>query len=484
MHTPNTPGWISANRLGFSLLQLALLLISFPVTGTLCAGQELTRGQILETVACQGNPLQTYALYLPSSYVPDRKWPILYALDPGARGLMPVRRFREAAEKYGYILAGSNNSRNGPVRIVEEAVNAMLRDTQLRFSIDTQRFYLAGFSGGARAAVEVGFAMKGKVAGIAAFGAGFPSDLPPTAATPFAVYLAAGFEDFNFPELRELDRTLSGLRVPHQFETFPGGHDWPPEVVCTHAVEWLELEAMKSGLRGRDASLIESIYAQTVEEAEALERQGRRDASLERYAAAREVFSGLRDLTAVTLKIRQLDPAEDVRKSRALEKDVERRQKITVSDLSLLFENVKAGRDPLAAAQELRTRLSRIRGEADQKKDAVARIAGLRVLTEFWIVLNAEASDAFEKQDFRAAALRLELMTQIQPDNPQVFFHLARAQSLGGRTKQAMEALVNAVAKGYRDIETLESSPDLEPLKKKREYREILDDLRKRRRHP
>ncbi len=464
----------------FRLIQLNLRLVYFLFIGPLLAGQELPRGQILETVACQADPAQTYALYLPYGYVPDRKWPILYALDPGARGLMPVQRFREAAEKYGYILAGSNNSRNGPVKIVEAAVNAMLRDTQLRFSINTQRFYLTGFSGGARAAVEVGFAMKGKVAGIAAFGAGFPPDLPPTAATPFAVYLAAGFEDFNFPELRELDRVLAGLRVPRQFETFSGGHEWPPENVCTHAVEWLELQAMKAGLRGRDASLIEKIYAKTVEEAETLERQGRQDASLERYSAAHEGFSGLRDVTAVEMKAKQLNSAKEVRKSRALEKDVEKRQKITVRDLSLLFENVKAGRDPLDATRELRTSLSRIRGEADQKKDGIARIAGIRVLTQFWIVLNADASDAFERRDYASAALRLELMTQIQPDNPQVFFHLARAQSLGGRVKQAIEALRNAVAKGYRDIGTLESSPDLDPLRIRREYREIIEDLRKR----
>ena len=76
----------------------------------------IPKGQIVERLECVNDSSQSYALYLPANYTPDRKWPILYALDPGARGKTPVEHFREAAEKYGWILAGSNNSRNGPWR--------------------------------------------------------------------------------------------------------------------------------------------------------------------------------------------------------------------------------------------------------------------------------------------------------------------------------------------------------------------------------
>jgi hypothetical protein len=44
--------------------------------------------------------------------------------------LLPFQRFRDAAEKCGYILAGSNNSQNGPAQVVEAAINAMMSDTQ------------------------------------------------------------------------------------------------------------------------------------------------------------------------------------------------------------------------------------------------------------------------------------------------------------------------------------------------------------------
>src|SRR5689334_10152754 len=55
--------------------------------------QELPRGQVLERVTVQDDERQSYALYVPANYSPDRAWPILYCLDPGARGRVPVERF-------------------------------------------------------------------------------------------------------------------------------------------------------------------------------------------------------------------------------------------------------------------------------------------------------------------------------------------------------------------------------------------------------
>jgi hypothetical protein len=56
---------------------------------------------------------QSYALYLPSTYQPGRRWPVLFVFDPGARGANGVQHFQAAAEQFGYIVACSNNSRNG-----------------------------------------------------------------------------------------------------------------------------------------------------------------------------------------------------------------------------------------------------------------------------------------------------------------------------------------------------------------------------------
>src|SRR5262245_66275624 len=111
-------------------------------------------GKISEDVKCVAEPAQSYALYVPSNYSPDRLWPVIFAFDPGARGRVPVERYQAAAERYGFIVAGSNNSRNGSTEN-SKAIVAMTGDVLSRFSIDERRIYLAGMSGGSRVALGV-----------------------------------------------------------------------------------------------------------------------------------------------------------------------------------------------------------------------------------------------------------------------------------------------------------------------------------------
>ena len=120
---------------------------------TLIAADEFPRGQIIDTVECLADSSQSYALYLPSDYTPAKKWSVIIGLDAGGRGSNPVAQFKEAAEKYGYIVAGSKNSRNGPLTISVPAANAVWADVSKRFSVDPKRLYLTGQSGGARVAM-------------------------------------------------------------------------------------------------------------------------------------------------------------------------------------------------------------------------------------------------------------------------------------------------------------------------------------------
>src|SRR5262245_33774455 len=124
------------------------IILKNPANRVYLPSQDLPRGKVNERVVCLKDASQSYALYLPPNYAPDRQWPILYAFDPGARGVRPVERFKDAAERYGYIVVGSNNSRNGPGVPLTEIIRALFDDTQARFPIDQKRVYTTGFSGG------------------------------------------------------------------------------------------------------------------------------------------------------------------------------------------------------------------------------------------------------------------------------------------------------------------------------------------------
>jgi poly(3-hydroxybutyrate) depolymerase len=185
---------------------LALLVLTASSRGFASQPDEWPRGEIVESVACKSDPQQSYALYLPSHYTPDKKWPMLYAFDPGARGKLPVSLFKDAAEKFGFVVVGSNNSKNGIQ--VAAVVQTLWADTHARLSIAEKRIYTTGFSGGSRVAFATALAYQGAVAGVIACSASFPGNASPAPGLAFVVFATTGTEDFNFPEMKNQEFDL------------------------------------------------------------------------------------------------------------------------------------------------------------------------------------------------------------------------------------------------------------------------------------
>jgi len=459
---------------------LLLVLLGAMGSASWSRAQEPSPGQVVEKIVCRTDSNQSYALYLPSYYSPDQEWPILYALDAGARGGVPVQRFKAGAEKYGYIVAGSNNSQNGPIRVVEEALDALIADTESRFALDGRRVYMAGFSGGARVAVAAAFTLKGKVAGVIACGAGFPPSIQPSASQGFAFFGAVGTEDFYFPELRKLDQTLGGLGATHRLEIFQGGHEWPPEPVCTRAIAWIEIQAMKHGIRSPDAGRIDEMYAEAAAEAESLESARKLYEAQRRYSALAEDFAGLKDIAAFAAKAEELEKSREVKKALDQEKEVDQKQRRIETQLLSLLARATGGDNRAIQVQELISSFISLRKQADQTRNEPDRLVAVRVLTSFWIRLGEEASLDFEESRYGLAAMHLELMSQIRPDNPHVYYQLARAYARKGDKGKTLKALQAAVSRGFRDGAALEKNPDFKAVTGDPAFQRILADLRNR----
>jgi dienelactone hydrolase len=461
-------------------LQLtALLFLLNPVDVCSQAGvEDLAKGNINERVASLTDSSQSYALYLPSSYAANKKWPILYALDPGARGELPVRRFKDGAEKYGYIVVGSNNSQNGPIEVIQDAINAVIADTHLRFSLDTHQEYVAGFSGGARAAILIGRALNEKIAGIIVCGGGFPPSMPPSASMRFPLAMAVGIEDYFFPELRALNRLLDNIGVTHHLEIFQGGHEWPPETVCTRIFEWIELQAMKSGICAKDDLFVDQIFTRAVDEARQNEISGQTYEACLHYAALLRDFTGLRDVKAFEGKVDQLKQARNYRKALAQEKQIESRQRRSEEMFNKFVGDAVNDIDRAAADRQLHNFLADLKEKSNQTKHETDRLIAKRVLTRFWIQLSESVSLDFAQKQYSKAVIQLELMKELQPDHFEIYFHIARAYSLEGNRKEAIDALRDAIRRGFTDVSFLQNSRDFESLRKEREFQTIIEEMK------
>ena len=250
-----------------------------------CAGQ-LPPGRLVERVSSVTDPSQTYALYLPPGYTPDRRWPVLFVLDPRGRALLALKLFEDAASRLGWILMSSYNTlSDGPPEPNVNAMEAMLRSAQDSLSIDPSRLYLAGFSGTGRAVLRFAVGLRGHVVGVIAAGGALAFELggPETVFagdSTFAYFGAAGTRDFNYEEVLSMGERFGTTRVPFRIAVFDGPHSWPPVTICGEAVEWLELRAMRAGLRPTDSAWVSTRLETERARAAELEQRGQWEQAL------------------------------------------------------------------------------------------------------------------------------------------------------------------------------------------------------------
>ena len=331
---------------------------------------DLPTGQIIDSVECSLDKTQHYAMYLPSNYTPSRQWSVILAFDPQARGRVPVERYQQAAEKYGYIVAGSLNSRNGPWEVSLQAAKAMTADVKARFSIDPKRVYAAGMSGGARVAMKIALESR-QIAGVFASSAGFPDEF--IARPPFAVFGSAGTDDFNHLEMYQLDRRMTSA---HRVLYFEGGHTWLPAELAMQAVEWMELQAMKSGMRPRDTALLDTWFAASEGRIEALHDNTETLHALLHLVAD---FEGLEDVSKFGDRAKRLLRQQDVKDALIEESKSEERELQVQSGLFELRDRWYNG----ASFAELKERVTALLAQSKAADDSEERRIARRVLSNF-----------------------------------------------------------------------------------------------------
>jgi predicted esterase len=409
--------------------------------------QAFSVGTVLPKVVTAAKQDQSYALYLPTSYSTKKRFPIIYAFDPGARGKTPVELMKDAAERYGYIVVGSNNSRNGSWKIEAEAAQAMLKDTENRFPIDGSRVYFAGFSGGARVAARLAQLCKCS-AGVLLNGAGFEPEASSVHDAPFAVFAGIGTYDFNYSEMVRMDNGLEKLGAAHFLRHFDGPHQWAPASVMEDALLWFQLQAMKNSVETRDDSLIAAASSEAFERARSFEKSGDLYDAWKEYRQAAETFAGLTDNASLRSRAEALEKDKAVREGT-------KRERQEFDEQDQLTGEISAG---LAGLREVRVNRGEIRTDTGQKiadlrnrAEHEKHEAKLRILKRALAGVFVQAMelgfDRLEQKDSSRAREYFELACEADPDSVWALSNQAVASATEGDRKGALESLRRAKTK-------------------------------------
>jgi tetratricopeptide (TPR) repeat protein len=441
---------------------------------------QAARGTVVSTLACLDDPTQSYAVYLPSQYTPDRAWPIIYAFDPFARGQAAVEVYKDAAEKYGYIVVGSNNSKNGPSALQLGAAQALWLDTHKRFAIDKNRVYTTGLSGGARVATSFAlYCYTCAVAGVIAHGAGYP--IMQTQKQPandhFAYYGIVGDADLNYPEMMALRKKKDEAGAACKVKIYPGPHQWAPPEIVDGAVAWLELKAMQAGTEKTDSAFVHKTFESTQAEAAQAEQHG--DA-LSQYYALRSLvqdFKGLEDTTPFESKLVQVKSSKALRGAEhKQEGEIELQTSLTATASSELAQLAVADPDAqVGLGQHIATVMSDLRRRADSKGGDHAVYS--RAFSQLWIQGLEAGQDAFRENRLSQATAYFKLMAEASPDQAWPLLLLAEASVRAGNKKAALKAIEQAVQRGLKHAATLTQDPELQPLASDPAFQRIVQGL-------
>jgi predicted esterase len=434
-------------------------------------------GQIAD-VTCASDATQTYALYLPSAYTQSKPWPIIYLFDPAGRGRRPLDLYKDVAESYGFILAGSNNSRNFS-RDQSKAVSAIWEDTHERLALDERRSYASGFSGGARVAGAMALGSPGQVAGVIAHGAGYPSgrsgskdDLP--------YFFAVGDQDFNWPEVVNIRREREEQGSPYRVHVYPGKHQWAPAAVMEEAVQYLNLKAMQAGTLAPDAAFVNRAFEKA--KAEAVDAEARRDAitELNAYRALASDFKGLRDVKQPTEKLGALQQSPvlkaAVRNEQEQISEQGRLEQEILPKIGSLADN--SAQDATSLRIEVRQQLGWLSDQAKRSKNEMKRLIASRAFGGIFVGAMEDGQQQLAARHFERAEIYFDLMRQVT-DDPWPVLLLADTHAAAGNQRLAIKDLQEAVRRGLKDRTVIESDPQLQSLKADPDYHKLLSGLEK-----
>ncbi|MFA6570554.1 MAG: hypothetical protein WCT77_04890 [Bacteroidota bacterium] len=432
------------------------------------AENDFEKGKLIERVQCIEDTSQSYALYLPKTYSKDKKYPVIFFFDPSAIGKKPLKLYKDYADKFDFILAGSNNSRNGvPLDIVESGIKIMIADVKERFSIDTNRVYAAGFSGGAR--VALAFVMEhGGVQGVIALGAGMPAS--GTINHKFSLLMMVGNEDFNYMELNSLNRQLKDMPIEHHLIVFNGKHKWAPPDVFENAFYWLLFKDMKDGKIAKDTNLAKEFIGKNRKEIN-LEKDKKVNFGdyLRYYLKNIEFLKGVIDISqdydfylelCRTKDFSQIN--DELIQSESLETEIKERMIRYLDKRDMRFWGMTI--DTLYK-----------KFETGQKPDP--RLFK-RVISFLSLASYLSCERAFANRDDSLINKFIDIYRLVDPDNPDYDFLLAKRYAYKNDKEHALLSLENAVKKGLDDPAKITNDAILSVLKDESKYKKILSQIK------
>ncbi|HNY02335.1 MAG TPA: hypothetical protein PKG48_07105 [Bacteroidales bacterium] len=441
------------------------------------------KARVIRHIPVVADTTQSYALYLPGrkpflvTGAPNgvTRFPVIIAFDPHGDGSLPLTRYQDLAERYGFILAGSNNSRNGlPGDQAGDIATRLIRDLLSRYPVDSTRIWLIGFSGGARVASSTAMYLQ-KVQGVIGCGAGFGRvERPP--AYRFDYIGLAGTADFNVHEVQGLDKPLTDAGYRHFIATFPGKHEWPPVEIMENTFRMIVTNAIRDGQLTKNDSLVQAISHSLALNIRDCRRINDLTGGVEVCRWALTMLDGLTETGLFrdeksSLEQNPMYASQVAYRSQLVEKEENARQELVTA---LQQQGLNWWRTRIA--RELAARGRKVNPK--DRKAVEDTLMSYRLMSFLSLYCYMNATGALNRQDEAASIKIVSVYGMCDPENPEPDYMKAILHARRGENQEAVHSLEQAAGKGFTDRPRLEAQPEFRALAGTPGWKELMTRIK------
>jgi len=388
----------------------------------------------------------SYEIYLPAGYDSTKAYPVIFSFDSHGSGSTAISGFKQGADRYGFIIVGSNLIRNG-IPEYEKRISELISDVKIRFMIDNKAVYTAGFSGGARMANYYG--LQNQLTGIISCGAGFKQkDIEGTGVNIY-VYNIAGTRDCNFGETAYLPSSPECSSEKYISVQFTGIHEWPSSLVLTEAIEFMYVRLVLDKLRDESSVSISSIIDEKKQEIDSLKKTNNKLALYKSLEKASKMFAGKSEgkdfadeLTNMNNDNTFIESLSTLKQALQMETMLDQGYVSAMTEESLPWwqTELKALKDST---------------QSNKKGDMIDMM--YRAKAYIGMVCFSFTNNAAKKKDIPQLEKMLSIYEMTEPQNPDLYYYKAYYSLLKNEKEKIVANMKKAYELGFEDSVRLQS---------------------------
>lgn len=427
--------------------------------------------EVISNVICENDSLKSYSIYLPSNYSIKSKSPVIISFDPHASGITPVSLYKNNAEKYGYIIVGSNNLQNGISWDESQNIaNILIADIRKRLSINEQRIYLMGFSGGARVANAITI-KNGAIEGVICCGASIPVAKSNLSRTNYSFIGIVGNEDFNYIEMRKYDMVeLAGYNSKHCLLTFDGKHEWPAEGYMDEAFLWLELNELRKNRPLKIDTVISNSFNEAIM---VLNKSLHKKATLETYIFLRKIinfYDGLFDLSICYSNYKLLQ------KNSEIGNELKQEEIIWATEENLKQEYLKAFQTQNIGWWS--NSISMLNKKINSNSEKNMAQMNKRLLNFLSLASYMQTIASLNKYILPSVEFYSKIFLMLDPKNFEAHYLRAVFLIQKGDNKGAVKSLGLAIKNNFTDIYRMQNDSSFSLINKTPEFEALINEIK------